>query len=71
MSDTVKAPPPGGPGVDTWLVLSREDGHELGSVRLFANEYPDGAERVARYWPEDAGSGPVVLWNERTGEVVY
>lgn len=67
----VQAPPPGGPGVDLWQVVAREDGHVEATVRLFLGTPEETLVRYVRLWPGPNATGPALLYNTRTGEVVY
>lgn len=54
---------------DVWGIMNRQTGEPLHTVRLFRDVPTDIIESIADY----AGPGltKAVLWNERTGQVIW
>ena len=54
---------------DVWSIVNRQTGEHLHTVRLFRSVPTDIIESIADY----AGPGltKAVLWNERTGQVIW
>lgn len=54
---------------DVWTIVNRQTGEHLHTVRLFQNVPMDTLEGIADY--AGPGLSKAVMWNPRTGEVVF